>query len=461
MTAATASLPATDGFVAPPNLKARKAADNLFTFWGIVATAIGLGVLVALIWDLLSRGGQLINWSFLTTIYKASALEGTGIGQIGVAQALMGSLLLMITVALIAIPVGVAAGVYLEEYAPKNAITNTIEIAVNNLAGVPSIVYGLLGLALFVPYLRPPGFEQVTLLAGAMTLALLILPIIIVASREAARAVPQAVRDAALALGATKLQTVSHHVVPYAVPGIVTGVIIALSRAFGETAPLIVLGVKTSQEFLPVALPGEVRPSPVQPANLDPTTLTTPDAIAGYFNYKQTITAVGQTTLSLPGDPATGGQGFLLELPAGESFTAPAQMGLNLSFVDPVTMADTVVRLDPGQTFVSSFAQKIYPVANFDQTSVVLAPGQSFEAPVGTIATTTFDQASALRTWVPDQWMLNDFTAMPLQMFNWTSQGGDFLPLAAAAGLVLLLATLLMNGVAIWLRYRLRQRIKW
>ena len=162
-------------------------------------------------------------------------------------SAWVGTTLVMFVTALTAVPLGVAAGVYLEEYAPKNWLTALIEINIANLAGVPSIVYGLMALGLFVYQLR---LGQSILTAG-LTLALLILPIVIVATREAIRAVPGSIREAAYALGATKWQTVKDHVLPYSTGGILTGVIIALSRAIGETAPLITIGALTFIAFLP------------------------------------------------------------------------------------------------------------------------------------------------------------------------------------------------------------------
>jgi phosphate transport system permease protein len=226
----------------------------------------------------------------------------------------------MLVTACAAVPLGVAAAVYLEEYAPKNWMTAIIEINVTNLAGVPSIVYGLLALGLFVYQF---GFGQSILSAG-LTLGLLILPIVIVATRESLRAVPGSIREAAYALGATRWQMVSGHVLPYSTAGIMTGVIIGLSRAIGETAPIITIGALTFIAFLP--------PSPI---------------------------------------------------------------------------------------------------------------------------TTEFPFLSI-------QWLKAPFTVMPIQMFNWTSRPEEAFQLnAAAAGVVLLGMTLLMNGLAIYIRYRIRRKISW
>jgi phosphate transport system permease protein len=241
-------------------------------------------------------------------------------GEAGILSAWVGTVLVMIVTAAAAVPLGIAAGVYLEEYAPKNWVTDIIEINITNLAGVPSIVYGLLALGLFVYQF---GFGQSILSAG-LTLALLILPVVIVATREAIRAIPQMIREGSYACGATTWQTVSDHILPYSSAGILTGVIIGMARAIGETAPIITIGALTFIAFLP----------PV---------------------------------------PYTG---------------------------------------EP-------------PAALFD-------------------------------------WLFAPFTVMPIQMFNWTSRPeAAFQVNAAAAGFVLVLMTLAMNGTAIWLRYRLRKNIKW
>jgi phosphate transport system permease protein len=231
--------------MAPTNLDARiarnKRIDGIFVLLALLATFIGLLTLSALILDLAFDGVGRLNWNFFTSFPSRFA------SRAGILSAWVGTLLVMLVTALTAVPMGVAAGVYLEEYAPKNWLTALIEINIANLAGVPSIVYGLMALALFVYQFR---LGQSILTAG-LTLALLILPIVIVATREAVRAVPGSMREAAYALGATKWQTVKDHVLPYSTGGILTGVIIALSRAIGETAPLITIGALTFIAFLP------------------------------------------------------------------------------------------------------------------------------------------------------------------------------------------------------------------
>jgi len=291
-----------------------KLLDAAFAVLGLLALLIGLVTLAALIVDLAVTGAPRLTWQFLSSFPSRFA------AQAGILSAWVGTTLVMLVTAAAAVPLGVAAGIYLEEYAPRNWMTALIEINIANLAAVPSIVYGLMALGLFVYQLN---LGQSILTAG-LTLALLILPMVIIATREAVRAIPGAIREAAYALGATKWRTVRDHVLPYSTGGILTGVIIALSRAIGESAPLITIGALTFIAFLPHP---------------------------------------------------------------------------------------------PVQT----------------------------EAP-----------------FVSFQWLLDPFTVMPIQMFNWVSRPQEaFHVNAAAAGLALLGMTLVMNALAIWIRYRFRKRIKW
>ena len=292
----------------------RKFFDSAFAVVGLLSLMVGLVTLLALIIDLAIDGVPRLSWHFFTSFPSRFA------EQAGILSAWVGTTLVMLVTAATAVPLGVAAGVYLEEYAPKNWVTALIEINIANLAAVPSIVYGLMALGLFVYQFN---LGQSILTAG-LTLALLILPMVIIATREAIRSIPGAIREASFALGATKWQTVRDHVLPYSTGGILTGVIIALSRAIGETAPLITIGALTFIAFLPHA---------------------------------------------------------------------------------PVTT----------------------------------------EAP-----------------YVSFQWLMDPFTVMPIQMFNWVSRPQEAFHLnAAAAGLVLLIMTLIMNGLAIYIRFRFRKRIKW
>ena len=286
--------------------------DWAFTVAGIVVLLLIGALLFTLVADLFRDGFARLSPEFFTSFPSRRA------GQAGILSAWVGSALVMFVTAFLAIPLGIGAGLYLEEYAPKNWLTDIIEINVSNLAGVPSIIYGLLALGLFVYAL---GLGQTILVAG-MVLALLILPIVIVSTREAVRSVPQGIRESAFGLGCNKWQTVWRYVLPSARPGIITGAIVGLSRAIGETAPIITIGALTFIAFLPPA------PLTAQP------------------------------------------------------------------------------------------------------------PFLSFE------------------------WLNSGFTVMPIQMFNWISRPQPaFHVNAAATGIVLFGMTILMNGLAIWIRYRLRRNL--
>jgi phosphate transport system permease protein len=288
--------------------------DRLFVLVGMLILFAALLTLAVLFVDLVRDGSARFGWDFFTSFPSRVA------SRAGILSAWVGTCLVMLVTVMVAMPMGVAAAIYLEEYAPKNWVTAIIEINVSNLAGVPSIIYGLLALGLFV-YKMNLGESIAT---AGLTLALLILPIVIVATRESLRAVPRSIREAAYALGATKWEVTSHHVLPYSTGGILTGMIIGLSRAIGETAPIITIGALAFIAFLP-----------------------TPP-INGEFPY------------------------------------------VNMS------------------------------------------------------------------------WLGDSFTVMPIQMFNWVSRPDPaFQVNAAAAGAILLGMTLLMNGVAIYVRYRYRKKINW
>ncbi|MBS1134942.1 MAG: phosphate transporter permease [Burkholderiaceae bacterium] len=292
----------------------RKQLDKVFVLVGLAVLFGCLATLAILFADLLQQGSSRFGWDFFTSFPSRKAERA------GILSAAVGTSLIMVVTALVALPVGVAAAIYLEEYAPKNWFTGIIEINVTNLAGVPSIVYGLLALGLFV-YQFNLGQS---ILAAGLTLALLILPIVIVATRESLRAVPKAIREAAYGLGATRWEVTKDHVLPYSTGGILTGLILGLSRAIGETAPIITIGALSFIAFLP--------PSPV--------------------------------------------------------------------------------------------------TAEFPFLSL--------------------------------EWLKSEFTAMPIQIFNWVSRPDQaFQANAAAAGAILLGMTLLMNAIAIWIRYRFRKKINW
>ncbi len=391
--------PMRDITVQPPGLQARKFKDSAFIFWGIFATIIGLGTLVTLVGDLFYDGGHRLTLAFF------SSFPSSDPALAGILSAWVGSLLVIFTTALFAIPIGIMAGIYLEEYAPKNPITSAIEIAVNNLAGVPSILFGLMAVGIFVQFLGNPDrwfgflpegireggahlFGQSILTAG-ITLSLLILPVVIVATREAVRGVPQEIRHAALAVGATKWQSTQHHVLPYALPGVVTGVIIGISRALGETAPLIMIGGLTFVAFLPITRPGDA----------------TFDTIGVLDEYGAAIDPMATETVRIAHD---------------------------------------------GVVVLPDFTER------------AVRAGETLELPHGSTVQSIATWGDAIASWSPNHWLGQEFTVMPIQMFNWTSRPqAEFLEIAAAAGIVLLGITLLMNGIAIWLRYRLRKSIKW
>ncbi|MDZ8106742.1 MAG: phosphate ABC transporter permease PstA [Nostoc sp. DedQUE12a] len=218
--------------------------DKIFMIATWVATIFGLVVLAILLIDILVDGLGRLNWSFLTSFSSRRASSS------GILAPLVGTIWLLVITALISFPLGVGAGIFLEEYAEDNWFTQLIEINIANLAAVPSIIYGLLGLQIFVRVMEPITQGR-SVLAGALTLSLLILPIIIITTREALRAVPDSLRQAGFALGANRWQIIREQIFPIALPGILTGTILALSRAIGETAPLIVIGAVGFITFLP------------------------------------------------------------------------------------------------------------------------------------------------------------------------------------------------------------------
>lgn len=241
-------------FIQSKHSKRNKNIDELFKYVGIVCTCIGLVLLAIFIFKILFMGIEKLNLDFLTSFTSRIARKA------GIKTAWIGTLWVFGLTAIIALPIGIAAGVYLEEYGKKSKLANLLEINIANLAGVPSIIYGLLGLTIFV---RVLGFGA-SILSGAATLALLIMPIIIVSTREAIRAVPDSIRQAAYGLGASKWQTIWTQVLPASVGGILTGAILALSRAIGETAPLIVVGAAAMVSFVPTTPMDEFTVLPMQ-----------------------------------------------------------------------------------------------------------------------------------------------------------------------------------------------------
>ncbi|MBG1242929.1 phosphate ABC transporter permease PstA [Nostoc sp. NZL] len=230
------------------SINKRYNLDKVFAIATWVATLFALLILAILLIDVLTDGVGRLNWSFLTSFSSRRASSS------GVLAPLVGTIWLLVITALISFPLGVGAGIFLEEYAQDNWFTRLIEINIANLAAVPSIIYGLLGLQIFVRVMEPITKGR-TVLAGALTLSLLILPIIIITTREALRAVPDSLRQAGFALGANRWQIIREQIFPIALPGILTGTILALSRAIGETAPLIVIGAVGFITFLPQLSP--------------------------------------------------------------------------------------------------------------------------------------------------------------------------------------------------------------
>jgi phosphate transport system permease protein len=228
--------------------------DKVFQYWGMTCTVMGLVLLTVFIGNIVVEGIGRINWDFMTNLPSRRP------GKAGIYTAMMGSVWILFLTAAIAFPLGVASAIYLEEYGGKSRLNRILEINISNLAGVPSIIYGLLGLEVFVRIFGLGG----SVLAGAMTLSLLILPIIIVATREAIKAVPKSIKEASFAMGATKWQTIWNQVLPSSFGGILTGVILALSRAVGETAPLIVVGALAYVPFAPSSPMDEFTVMPIQ-----------------------------------------------------------------------------------------------------------------------------------------------------------------------------------------------------
>jgi len=225
-------------------MSTRYGLDRAFTVLVTAAALIGIVVLALLLFDVIRDGSTMLSTRFLTS-FPSQIFPENG----GIYPALVGSVWLLGLTALISVPLGLGAAVYLQEYAEDTRLNRVIEVNISNLAGVPSIIYGLLGLGIFVQLLAPvTGGGSV--LTGALTLSLLILPIIIVATREALRAIPASIREGGYALGATRWEVIRSHLLPMALPGALTGIILALSRAIGEAAPILVVGVSLYQTYV-------------------------------------------------------------------------------------------------------------------------------------------------------------------------------------------------------------------
>lgn len=235
-------------------IRRRHMLDRAFEIVALLVLLLALAALAALIYDILEGGLGRLNWQFMTSMASRRAESA------GIYHALAGSIAVILVTAALALPVGIAAAIYLEEYGSRSRLARLIEINISNLAAVPSIIYGLLGLGLFV---RALAMER-SVMAGASTLALLALPVVILSTREALRTVPSSIREGSYALGATKWQTIWYQVLPMAMPGIMTGMILSLSRAIGETAPLITIGALTYVPFAPDGLWSPFTVLPIQ-----------------------------------------------------------------------------------------------------------------------------------------------------------------------------------------------------
>ena len=237
-----------------PHLKVRRIRARAFHVLCGAMTSVGVVLLFLLLYRLFRDGAAYVDWQFLTSLPSRHPEKA------GILTAIAGSAWMVVLTALFSIPLGVATAVWLEEYAEPNRFTHLLEVNLANLAGVPSIIYGMLGLAVFVRWFALGR----SVLAGALTMSLLVLPIVVVAAREAIRTVPKTFRLAAYALGATKWVTIRHHVLPTALPGILTGVILSLSRAIGETAPLVVVGASAYVAFVPESPMDDFTVLPIQ-----------------------------------------------------------------------------------------------------------------------------------------------------------------------------------------------------
>ena len=240
--------------MAKQNFDINRFKDNVFKYFGIACTFFGLIILSVFLINILIQGLGRLNWQFFTSLPSRNP------DKAGIFISIFGSVWMMVLTALIAVPIGIASGIFLEEYGKKSRFASFIEINISNLAGVPSIIYGLLALEIFV---RLFGLGR-SLLAGSLTLSLLILPIIIVSTREAIKAVPRSIREASYALGGTRWQTIRHQVLPASAGGLVTGVILAVSRAIGESAPLIVIGAMLYVTDIPTNPMSDFTVMPIQ-----------------------------------------------------------------------------------------------------------------------------------------------------------------------------------------------------
>ncbi|MBB6122567.1 phosphate ABC transporter permease PstA [Sphingobium subterraneum] len=237
-------------------LASRNRTEKMFQFTGLAAVVLAVFFLAFLLWSMLADGVHGLSWQFLT------GTDSSDPETVGIWGALKGSLLTMAVTLGLSFPIGVLTALYLEEFAPRNMWTDIVEVSINNLAAVPSIIFGLLGLAVFLNFMHLPRSAPVV---GGLTLALMTMPVIVIAGRNAIKSVPPSIRDAARGIGASPVQVVFHHVLPLALPGIMTGTIIGMARALGETAPLLMIGMRA---FIPTPPSSFTEPATVLPVQI-------------------------------------------------------------------------------------------------------------------------------------------------------------------------------------------------
>ena len=418
-----------------------KQKDIVFATGGLVVMAIAMTLLLSLIGDLVIRGAGRISYDFMTS-YPSRLPE-----RAGILSAWVGSLLVMLVTAFLAIPIGIGAGLYLEEYAKKGWLSNFIEINVSNLAGVPSIIYGLLALGLFVY-----GFNLgKTILVAGMTLALLILPIVIVSTREAVRSIPLIIKEGAYGLGADQWQVMWNYIIPAARPGILSAWVGTLYVMLVTAFLAIPIGVGAGLYLEEYAKKGWVSNFiEVNVSNL----AGVPSIIYGLlalglfvygFNFGKTILVAGMTLA-------------LLILPIVIVSTREAVRSI------PKIIKEGAYGLGADQWQV--MWNYIIPAARpgiLTGAIVGLSRAIGETAPIITIGALTFiaflppPPVSGEFPFLSFAWLNEGFTVLPIQMFNWTSRPqADFHTIAASTGVVLIALTFSLNGIAIWIRYRLR-----
>lgn len=407
----------------------RKRWDRFFMIGGAVLSFLCIALLAVLVADLVRDAWPRLEWGFLTRDQSNDA------AQAGIKTAILGTALVMIVTAATAIPLGIAAGIYLEEYAKKNWFTTIIEINIANLAGVPSIIWGLMALGLLVYGLKTGQ----SILTAGLTLGLLVLPIVIVATRESIRAIPQGIREASFACGASRLQTVRYHILPYSMSGVLTGCIIAMSRAIGETAPLVTIGALAYITSVP-AVPFSEKAWPLEVVATRAVEVARPEAAIA----PSTRDGVMQFRIELPDETPGAAKHAVVKATRDVAIPVGASAAQIVEAIE--SAPDLTARLD---------SEGLLRVENEQFGGIVLGKDTS-----GVAAALAMKQEGGRHG--PLDWLSSSFTVLPIQVFDWVSRPQqDFQINAAAAGVVLVMVTLVMNGVAIFLRVRLRKRLQW